>query len=73
MEIFAWKTTLGLLNNFGYTIENRVTRWKFYGLKKPMHFREGVKYQDHQKLFKKGLNLVSRAVLSPDKDNVGNF
>ena len=38
-----------------------------------MHFREGVKYQNHQKLFKKGLNWVSRAVLSPDKDNVGIF
>ena len=38
-----------------------------------MHFRERVKYQNHQKLFKKGLNWVSRAVLSPDKDNVGIF
>ena len=49
--MFAWKTSLGLLSNFGYPIENRVTLWKLYGLKKPMHFREGVKYQNHQKLF----------------------
>ena len=38
-----------------------------------MHFREGKTGQNRQKWYYKGLNWVSRAVLSPVNDDVGIF
>ena len=41
--------------------------------KKPLYFREGVQCQNRQKWFYKGLNWISRAVLSPDNNDIGIF
>ena len=56
---------------------SRISSWSLLvysqKLKKPLHFREGVKCQNRQKWFFMGLNWVSKAVLTPDYDDIGIF
>ena len=63
------------INTVMVTGDNILTaiRSIYFFLKKPLHFKEEVKCQNRQKWFYKGLNWVSRAVLSPDDDDVGIF
>ena len=55
------------------SLEVRDLKLSIYHENKPVHFREGVKCQDRQKWFCKGLNWVSRTVLSPDYDDKDIF
>ena len=75
-SIYSFSLIIIFLGNFIHREVNSIVKVKnqFCDIsKKPLHFREGKKCQKPQKWSQKELILVSRAVLSTDKDDVEFF